>query len=284
MNTNEHTNERTDNDQHGRPGPDRPDLALPSLLDADPALTPPEPRPPRVPLRARLASVATGLWARPAFRRASAGLGAAAVIAAGISAYFVLRPTPKPDILDDALDDVLDFTLLEEDFNDLPLEERLKIMGELIARLRDMDGSDALLLAAFAEGIAGAAREQLERNITRLGIDVGDQLAAEYTSVPEPDREQFLDDAYIRLARLTEPFDSALADRTDEEILERGRREARQAQEFLREGEIPAEAAASMSVFGYNRLKTNASPKEYQRLTVFFRDMTRRLRAPDGPN
>lgn len=264
-----------------QPDPDHaPDLGLPSLLDAEPALAPPAP--PRVPLRARLASALRALWARRPVRRVAVGLAGTAALAAATSAYFLLRPTPKPDILDDALGDVLDFTLLEEDFNNLPLEERLKIMGELIARLRDMDGSDALLLAAFAEGIAGAAREQLERNITRLGIDVGDQLAAEYKTVPEPQRDEFLDQAYVRLARLTEPFDSALADRTDEEILERGRREAQQAQQFLRDGEVPAEAAASMSVFGYNRLKTNASPKEYQRLTVFFRDMTRRLRAPSG--
>ncbi len=250
-----------------------------SLLDDPPASAEATAdKPTRAPLGSRIRQRGGAVWRSRWGRRSVVGVLLLALGVGGYATYLAVRPTPQPDILDDALDNVLDFTLLEDDFNDLPLETRIKIMTDLINRLKNMDGSSALLVAAFAEGVAGEAREQLERNLTRLAVDAGDQLASEYDDVAPEERDDFLDQAYVRLARLTQPLDSSLASKTDEQLLERARRDAQEGREFLRSGQLPAEAAAGVMVMGYNQMNDHASPKEQQRLTVFFRDMTRRFR------
>ncbi len=82
------------------------------------------------------------------------------VVAVGLA--FTLRPYPMPDYEDDPLDDIFNHTLLQDEFNNLPIEERVRLVGSLIQRVEGMGSSDGTLLAAFAAGITGSAREQLE--------------------------------------------------------------------------------------------------------------------------
>src|SRR5690606_13601645 len=61
--------------------------------------------------------------------RIGLGAGALSMVAAGLGAYFMLRPTPEPDYLNDDLIKVLDFTFLQEEFNKLPLDRRQELLG-----------------------------------------------------------------------------------------------------------------------------------------------------------
>src|SRR5437868_6654940 len=132
---------------------------MPSLLDS---ITVPE-APAREPLAARLSARARSRWnalrADPArwsrFRRIGVVAASIVLVGGGTGLYFWLRPVPQPDYLNDGLDDVLNYTLLTDEFNRLPVEQRMKLIGELVARFKSMSTNDSVLMAEFAAGIAG---------------------------------------------------------------------------------------------------------------------------------
>jgi len=240
-------------------------------------------------LRGRLRTVQSALverchaaWARPAWRAAIMGASSVAALALGLGLYLAIRPVPKPDYQRADLGRVFDYTLLTEEFNNLPVEERIALISQLYGRVRDMSASESVVVAQFFAGIAGEARAQLERNAGKLLIDAADSVAKDYAAVPPEDRAGYLDDAYVRLVRLTEPFDSSIGDKTDEEILDRGRRDAGRNQEALDSGEVSAQDASRMMVFMDRQSRNSASVTQQQRLTLFMRDMSRRLREPGG--
>ncbi|MEN0020690.1 MAG: hypothetical protein AAF747_07400 [Planctomycetota bacterium] len=199
------------------------------------------------------------------------------------SAYLVLRPVPTPDYMDDPLADVLDYTLLTPDFNNLPVERRIELLGELVRRLGDLDTGGSLAMAQFAAAIEGPMREQLEENMNRLVIDAVDMFASEYQDVPAEDREEFLNQAMVRMVRLAEPFDPGLADVSDEEILEDARRDARRNAQAMERGWVSPNQASRMLAFGFRRGTQSSNFKEQNRMMVFGRDLTRQLRqAPEN--
>lgn len=233
----------------------------------------------RPPLAQRLASCWSACWSGPRQRIISSAVILALLAGGATSAYLALRPTPKPDYEEDPLNMVFDFTFLEEEFNRLPVEERIRLLGQLWERMQGMDTSQSVLMASFAAGIMGPMREQLERNMSRLMIDVGDKFAAEYEQVLPEEREQWLESSYVRMVRLTEAFDPRMANRSDEELLRRGRRDAQRNADALQSGQVGIEETSRFLSFAYRQGRDNASSRrEQQRLAVFFRDMTRQLR------
>ncbi len=235
--------------------------------------------------RARRWSLGSALkapWRTPKARAFSGVVCALLIAGGGAAAYLTLRPTPKPDYELDSLDLVFDFTLLEEEFNRLPVEERIALLSQLWERMQSMDTSQSVLLASFAGSITGQLRDQLERNVSRLMIDVTDKYAMEYQDVPSEQREEWLGDAFVRMVRLSEPFDPGLVNRTDEEILNRARRDAQRDRNALQNGDISAEAMGGIMSFAYRQGRNNGSLREQQRLAVFVRDLTRELRKPPG--
>ena len=227
--------------------------------------------------RAPLGSI---LFGTPVRKAAVSVLGLALATGSGIGVYLELRPTPKPDYELDSLDLVFDFTLLEEEFNKLPVEERIELLSTLWERMQSMDTSQSVLLASFAGSITGNLREQLERNVSRLMIDAVDMYALDYQDVPEEEREEWLEEAFVRMTRLAEPFDPGLANRSDEELLERGRRNAQRDSDARKQGDVSAEDMGGFMSFAYRQGRNNGSLREQQRLAVFFRDLTRELRRP----
>jgi hypothetical protein len=268
-------------------GPGNPKLTTGSLLEdagaGDFAPPPRQRKPAGESLKAGAARLRAICWGSTRGRVISGAVAALLLGGGATGAYFALRPVPVPDYEEDPLSMVFDFTLLEEEFNNLPVEERIALLSVLWERMQGMDNSDSLLMASFAAGIMGPMREQLERNMSRLMIDAGDQFAAEYTEVPGEEREQWLEDAYVRMARLTEPFDPGLANRSDEDILRRGRRDAQRNADALERGEVSPEAAGRFLSFAYRQGRDNGNRREQQRLVVFFRDMTRQLREGGEP-
>src|SRR4051812_22738929 len=76
------------------------------------AVTPPTPRKP-----SRLAP----LWANTRLRYS---LLAVLLISGALTAYFLLRPVPQPNYAEDPMDEVLNYTLLTDEFNHLPVDQR----------------------------------------------------------------------------------------------------------------------------------------------------------------
>ncbi|MDX2130734.1 MAG: hypothetical protein SFY69_01620 [Planctomycetota bacterium] len=219
---------------------------------------------------------------RRTIRRLGA-FGAGAALLLGVGLYFVLRPTPRPDYLNDPLDDVFNYTLLTDDFNSLPVEQRLALIGQLVQRLKGMDAGDNVLLASFAAGIAGAARDQIEENASRLVLDVWDRHAAGYEDVPLEERELYLESAFIDMAETIEAITGQVRDVSDAERINEVRRQAARDRENLREGNNvpPPEAIGRMAAFMNSRVGGHANPAQRARGTQMLRDMTRHFRGQD---
>src|SRR5262245_2577613 len=47
------------------------------------------------------------------------------LLSGSLAAYLLLRPVPQPDYAADPMDDVLNYTLLTDEFNKLPVDKRL---------------------------------------------------------------------------------------------------------------------------------------------------------------
>lgn len=270
------TNARTD---PGRAAP------LPSLL-AD-AIPPPQPGPgptaAREPIAGRLRRRAHAAWASRAGRRVILAGAAVILVGAGVGAWLALRPAPMPDFVTDDLDDVLDFALLQPDFNRLPLDERLRLVGQIIQRLGAMDGADSELLAAFAAGIAGPARKQLEENVSLLAVELWDRYALGYAQVPGDQRGAYLERSAVEFTRMMEGLAGETRDISDEERLREMRAQAEADEQALRDpSQRPGgRQAGRMFRFMDDGIGGHASPQQRARGGQLMRDMVRHLRGRD---
>src|SRR5262245_41662777 len=192
---------------------------------------------------------------------------AAAILGLGVGLFFALRPVPEPDYDTDGLDDVLGYTLLTDEFNALPVEERMKLIGQLIQRFRSMDANDSVLVASFAAGIAGSARDMLERNISHLAIDMWDKYARDYAKVPAEQREEYLDQTAIEFVKTMEALEGKTRDMTDEERLKDIRHEVAQEDKMLMDPDRRPPAQAIGRLFGImnNNVGGYATPQQRAR-------------------
>lgn len=218
------------------------------------------------------------------FKRSSIIAASFALIAVGFTAYMFLRPYPMPDYEDDPLDDVFNFTLLQNEFNNLPVEERVRLVGSLVKRVESMGGSDGTLLAAFAAGISGAAREQLEENASQLMLDFMDHFAKDYPNLDDPaSQEDYVKQAIIDMTRLAEEFDGRPTNKSDEKILEEAFAQAERDQRAFRDPNR-GPSLAGVSQFTNimdKRIGSRGTPHQRARITRLMRDMTRYLRNED---
>lgn len=265
---------------------------LPSLLDGEQA---PAPAAPRAALKSRLAAPFQVRWQKfwgpisqdPARKRrwvaGSRWAASVATLLLAIGAYFIFRPIPTPDYLNDDLDDILDYTLLTDEFNKLPVKDRLKLVGDLVNRLKGMSAGDSVLMASFASGIAGAARDQLMENASRLAVDVWDKYALDYAKVPEEKKEEALDEAFVEFTKMMETLGGRPRDISDEERLAEGRRQAERDLKVMKDPDRgPSNKdVAQVAVFLDKDVGKHASAQQRMRGQQMMRDMTRRLRGFD---
>ncbi len=253
-----------------------------SLLDGlapERAGAAPEPSPRRRQLPRWLARLASA-WRAPWLRF---GSSAAILLAILVGLYLWLRPVPQPDFEDDPIDDLLNYTLLTDEFNNLPVDERLELLRELIDRLKTMSGDDSAMMAAFAASIdTDKLRKQIEENASRLALDVWDKFALDYQQVPPDARGAYLDDVFLDMSRLMETVAGVQSDKTDEQRLKEARDQARRDQDRLESGRGPtAGQLARMADFMRNRVGSRAAPQQQARGMQLMRDMTRHLRGQD---
>lgn len=216
-------------------------------------------------------------------RHRRVALGAAVVLLAG-AGFWVWRSTrviPPPDYTSARLDVLFEYTLLTDDFNRLPVEKRIELLGQLVQRLRAMGGDDSLLLAMFATMIMGEARAQLEENISRLAIDVADKFAVDYDpNAPDEDRTAYLEDAFVELQSMF-AFLGGRSERTREQMLADGRRQARRDLQRFQDGRVGAGEVIRVFDVMNNGIGRNMSGHQKVRVQTMFRDMTEMLR--QGP-
>ncbi len=222
-----------------------------------------------------------GPWRTPDRRWISGSILATALVITGVWAFMTLRPMPKPDAANDGMDRVFGYALLRKEFNNLPIEERLELVGQIVQRVKNMDQSDSLMLASFAAGIQGAARDQLLENTSKLMMDTADMMATDYTQVMPEDREEFLDDAFIRLTEIAAAMGGEEIDEPREERLEEARSQAMRDEEQLKERPMSMRQAGRAFKFMDGDMGQHSSPQQRGRVTVFMRDMVRNLRGQD---
>jgi hypothetical protein len=235
----------------------------------------------------RWANQAHEAWrARPMLRRAGVSALAVLLCASAAMAVVSLRPRPVPDVFDAQLDDVLDYTLVSDDFNKLSVDERLRLLKELMRRLRGMESGDSAMMAAFAAGITGKARAQLQKNAERLMVDVWDKFAKDYTKVEASDRKAYLDQAAIDFAKLMEDLGGVTRDVDDDTRLREMRRQAKRDESRMPGPATPINPEAVGGFVNFvNRIgQNNTSPAQRDRMAEFGRDMTRHLRGYRDPN
>lgn len=218
-------------------------------------------------------------------RPARYGVCAVLLIGVGIWLYFWMRPVPQPDFAEDPIDDLLNYTLLTDEFNNLPIDQRLELLRELIERLKTMSGDDSAMMAAFAASIdTDKLRKQIEENASRLALDVWDKFALDYRKVPAEDRGPYLDKVVVDMMKLMETVAGVQSDKTDEQRLKEAREQAKRDVEMFDSGKGPtAGQLARMGDFMRNRVGVNSSPQKQARGMQLMRDMTLHLRGQDTP-
>lgn len=231
-----------------------------------------------------IAEGAGRLWERRWVKRGVLTALVVMLSAGGAYAYVQMRPRVAPDIFADDLADVLDYTLLTDAFNKLPIDERLALIKKLVERLKSMDSNDSALVAGFAAGISGKARGQLQQNAERLMVDVWDKFAKEYTLVKPEDRDAYLDKSFVDMTKMFEDVSGFSVPIKDEQRVDEARKQAKRDEQRMKgmsERPVNAERAAGMMGFLNERGQRLSSPEQRGRMAGFSRDMTRRLRGQD---
>lgn len=232
---------------------------------------------------ARLRGFVASLWTNPRRRLIAAPVAGLALAGASLGVWLAVRHEPPPDYTSARIDLIFDYTLLTDDFNRLPVRERQRLLRELIARVGDMNGQESGMLAAFAAGIYGKAREQLEENVSRLMLDTADEHAARYATVSAEERGEFLDQAVLDLMRTVEAIGGRNDTRPDSERLAEAREQARRDAEFLQSGQMSAQAAGAMFLVLERGIGEHATAHQKARVSMMIRDMTDHLRGTGGP-
>ncbi|MFN0134389.1 MAG: hypothetical protein ACKVW3_17890 [Phycisphaerales bacterium] len=217
------------------------------------------------------------------FKRAGMIGGPVLLLAAGVAAWLILRPVPQPDYLSDDIGEVFNYTLLTEEFNKLPIEKRMELIGQLVSRMKTMSAGDSVLMAAFASGVAGAARKQIEENASKLMIDLWDKYAKEYANVKPEDQGAFLDNTFLEFVKTMEGVAGQARDVPDSERLTEVREQAARERERAGQGRTPPnQALGRMFTIMRDNVGGHASPAQRTRGQLMIRDMMRHFRGEGG--
>lgn len=262
-----------------------PKSRLEPLLEEE-TLPPPAPKRPRWDRRldARLRAWAWEVWNRPRLRRAGGAALGVLALAVAVGTYFALRPVPQPDFRTANVDVLFNYVLLTDEFNRLPVEQRLELLSQLIQRLRSIDADQSLLMAAFAAQITGEVRDQLEENVSRLAIDVFDNYARDYRpAAPPQERKEYVEQTFIEFQKTLERLAGFERNISDEERLIEGRRQAKRDLEYVQSGGMPIEDTVRMITFLNRGIGSRATGHQKIRINSMVSQMIQTLREGEVP-
>lgn len=191
-------------------------------------------------------------------------------------------PRRTPDYGTARIDRLMDFTLLSSEFNNLPIEKRLELLGMLRERFEKMSATESVLLASFAGGVMGSARAQIEENVSMLMIDMWDQYAASYDTVPIEDRATYLDTSMVSMVRAMETIAGEESGMSDRELVSEMHEQAQRDAKAVREGKgPPPRVVGRMAEFLNNNVRVHSSPSQQIKGQLMMRDMVRHMRGTD---
>lgn len=220
-------------------------------------------------------------WVR-GHRRIAAGALALLVIGAGVFVWDQFRFKHPPDYAVAPMDELLDYTLITDDFNQLPIEQRLELLRELVKRFGAMEGQESVLMAQWAAMISGDLREQMMKNASLLAIDLWDDYAARYQTIEPEKRAEYMDQTVIEFLKTMESFNpDGPREIPDEKRLEEARAQAQRDQNAIRTGQLSGGQLGRMADFMRNGMGQFAAPQKQTRAAQLMRDMTRHLRGQD---
>lgn len=199
-----------------------------------------------------------------------------ALAGATLGGYRYWQYHHRPDYALDPIDDLAEFTFLRGDFNSLPIKERLKLIKDFADRIRNASSGDSALLASFAAGISGKAREQIQENGARLMLDMVDASAIDYAKVPPEERGTFLEKSVIEWTRIGDQV-SGRPERSDEEILADVRKQTEERDERRKKmgPERSAKMAAGIVGFLNGNVANHANPVQSQRTLQMMSDVNK---------
>lgn len=205
-----------------------------------------------------------------------------AILALGWSGAWVwnrMRWHPPPNIFDSPVDDVLGYLALD-DFNKLPLEERMRFLMELADRFRGMDSSDSAAMAGFLAGVSGPARKQLTQNVRVLARDILAQGAAGYFSASDKEKGKYIDDWVLSWTKMGEKLATGKENpRSDKERLERIKRDSDRNEKRIADRDTPEldeDGALGFMSFWQKEVEGTASPKQQGQIARFLEDVRKR--------
>jgi hypothetical protein len=173
--------------------------------------------------------------------------------------------------------------VFEDEFNRLPVQERIDLVRDLLDQMRNMDSGSSAMLASFAAGIREEARQQLQTNARRLMVDFMDMHAKRYAAAGASEREAMLDQSLREIVTLQrELFGMDASDEDVDEGVERARRDAKREQERAAENRDRLDSGEAAGFMRWaQREGADSDPNQRARVTLFMRDMTRHMRGQD---
>lgn len=205
--------------------------------------------------------------------RAAAATAIAALLFSAGWWWFAVRWRPPPSIFDTPVDNVLGY-FTTPDFNRLSVEERVKYVQQFVSRFRGMNQQDSVVAAAFLAGVTGKVREQLTQNVRILAKDILSQGAQKFVNLPEAERGAFIDKWIAEWFRFAETTATGKeSTRSDEEILEGARSEARRGEERqqqrLKGKQLTDRGADRFLGFWESEVEPASTPREQAQISRF---------------
>ena len=201
------------------------------------------------------------------------------VVAIGGIVYWwgFVRWKPPPSIFDSPVDDAFGYLALD-DFNKLPLEERMRFLMDLAMRFRDMDSSDSATIAAFFAGLTGPVRQQLTQNVRNLARDILAQGAAGYFG--SGDKGKYIDDWVLEWTKMGEKLATGEErKKSDRDRLDGIRKQAQRNDKRFGEATTPSlteDNALDFVSFWQKEVEGTASPKQQGQIAKFLEDVRKR--------
>ena len=205
--------------------------------------------------------------------RAAAAAAVAALLFSAGWWWFAVRWRPPPSIFDTPVDNVLGY-FTTPDFNRLSVEERVKYVQQFVSRFRGMNQQDSVVAAAFLAGVTGKVREQLTQNVRILAKDILSQGAQKFVNLPEAERGAFIDKWIAEWFRFAESTATGKeSTRSDEEILQGARAEARRGEERqqqrLKGKQLTDRGADRFLGFWESEVEPASTPREQAQISRF---------------
>ncbi len=216
---------------------------------------------------------------RDQWLRIGATLAVLALVVFGAWWWFSIRWRPPPSIFDTPVDDVLGY-LAMDDFNELPLDERMRFLLELSDRFRGMESSDSAAMAGFFAGLTGPVRKQMTQNVRILARDILVQGASGYFAASPSDQGKYIDAWVVNWTKMAEKLTRGEeSERTDEERLKRIQSQSDREEERLKENTIPSlgeDGALGFMSIWQKEIEVTANPKQQGQVARFLDDVRKR--------